>query len=210
MSLPALPVTADTRSIAERVNVLIREYNQQLRVPPGMVLPFAGATAPEGFLLCDGSAVSRTTYADMFAAIGTAYGAGNGSTTFNLPDMRGRVAAGRDNMGGVAASRLTGGGSGIAGATLGAVGGAETHTLNAAQMPVHNHAYTDPGHSHQFLQGDTTPAVFTGRAGQGDGNNNYYSGTTGSGVGIVIANAGGGAAHNNAQPTMVLNYVIAT
>ena len=96
MSLPALPVTADTRSITERVNVLIREYNQQLRVPPGMVLPFAGAAAPEGFLLCDGSAVSRTTYGDLFAAIGTAYGAGDGSTTFNLPDLRGRVAAGRE------------------------------------------------------------------------------------------------------------------
>src|ERR1051325_9002019 len=123
MSLPALPVTADT----------------------------------------------RTTYGDLFAAIGTAYGAGDGSTTFNVPDMRGRVAAGRDNMGGVAASRLTGGGSGIAGATLGAVGGGGAHTLSAAQMPVHNHAYSDPGHSHQFLLGDTTPAAFTGRAGQGDG-----------------------------------------
>ena len=63
-------------------------------VPPGMIAPYAGKTAPEGWLLCDGSAVSRTTYADLYAAIGTTYGAGNGSTTFTLPDLRGRVPAG--------------------------------------------------------------------------------------------------------------------
>ena len=62
--------------------------------PPGMITPYAGKTAPEGWLLCDGSAVSRTTYADLYAAIGTTYGAGNGSTTFTLPDLRGRVPAG--------------------------------------------------------------------------------------------------------------------
>ena len=83
MSLPALPVTADTRSITERVNVLIRDYNTLLGVPPGCIMPYAGATAPEGWLLCHGQAVSRTTYADLFAAIGTAHGAGDGSTTFN-------------------------------------------------------------------------------------------------------------------------------
>ena len=131
MSLPALPTTADARAIAERVNVLIRDYNTNVdfSLPAGLVLPFAGATAPDGFLLCYGQAVSRSTYADLFAAIGTTYGAGDGSTTFNLPDLRGRVAAGKDDMGGGAANRLTGGGSGIAGTTLGAAGGAETQTL---------------------------------------------------------------------------------
>lgn len=72
----------------------------------GTVLPFAGSAAPIGWLLCYGQAVSRTTYANLFAAIGTAYGAGDGSTTFNVPDLRGRVAAGKDDMGGTAASRL--------------------------------------------------------------------------------------------------------
>jgi microcystin-dependent protein len=192
MSLPALPVTADTRAITERVNVLIRDYNGLLRVPPGIVLPFAGATAPDGYLLCAGQAVSRATYADLFGAIGTTYGIGDGSTTFNLPDLRGRVAAGRDDMGGAAANRLTAAGSGIAGTTLGAAGGAETHTLTTAQMPAHTHT---------ILGGDTTPASFTSRAGQGDGNNNY-NWSTGS--------AGSGAAHNNAQPTIVLNHVIST
>jgi len=95
MSLPALQPTADTRSLTERVNVLIRDYNNppapQRFVPPGVVLPFAGTSAPAGFLLCGGQAVSRATYAALFAAIGTTFGAGDGSTTFNLPDLRGRA-----------------------------------------------------------------------------------------------------------------------
>src|SRR5947209_3792877 len=64
-------------------------------VPTGSLLPFAGTAAPTGYLLCDGSAVSRTTEAALFAVIGTAYGKGDGSTTFNLPDMRGRAAFGK-------------------------------------------------------------------------------------------------------------------
>lgn len=75
-------------------------------IPSGVLVPYAGATAPSGWLLCFGQAVSRTTYAALFAAIGTSWGVGDGSTTFNLPDMRGRVAAGQDNMGGTAAGRL--------------------------------------------------------------------------------------------------------
>jgi microcystin-dependent protein len=74
--------------------------------PPGVVVAFAGSAAPNGWLICDGSAVSRTTYAALFAAIATAYGSGDGSTTFNLPDLRGRVAVGKDDMGGSAANRL--------------------------------------------------------------------------------------------------------
>lgn len=73
----------------------------------GTVLPFAGSTAPTGWLLCYGQAISRTTYANLFAVIGTTYGVGDGSTTFNLPDLRGRIAAGKDNMGGSAAGVLT-------------------------------------------------------------------------------------------------------
>lgn len=77
-----------------------------LLVPSGSVMAYAGATAPANWLLCHGQLVSRTTYAALFAAIGTTYGAGDGSTTFALPDGRGRVLVGRDNMGGTAANRL--------------------------------------------------------------------------------------------------------
>ena len=73
-------------------------------VPAGAVMPFAGSTAPAGWLLCFGQAVSRSQYGELFAVLGTSYGVGDGSTTFNLPDLRGRVVAGVDNMGGSAAS----------------------------------------------------------------------------------------------------------
>lgn len=72
----------------------------------GVMMDFCGATPPDGWLICDGSAVSRATYARLFAVIGTTFGSGNGTTTFSLPDGRGRVIAGKDNMGGTAANRL--------------------------------------------------------------------------------------------------------
>jgi len=71
-------------------------HSPQWWMPTGMVVPYAGAVAPDGWLLCQGQAVSRTTYAQLFSVIGTTYGSGDGSTTFNLPDMRGRVAVGSD------------------------------------------------------------------------------------------------------------------
>ena len=81
-------------------------------IPSGMLAPFAGTSAPTGWFLCDGQAVSRSTYSNLFAVIGTTYGAGDGNassgTTFNVPDLRGRTIAGQDDMGGSAASRLTG------------------------------------------------------------------------------------------------------
>ena len=159
--------------------------------PAGVVLPYAGATAPSGWLLCDGSAVSRTTYANLFAAIGTAFGTGDGSTTFNLPDLRGRVAVGKDNMGGSAASRMTTAGSGVDGATLGANGGAETHTLTTPQMPAHSH---------------NTGATISGRnTSTGGGETIVYAGNT-----YASTSVGGGGAHNNTQPSIVLNSIIRT
>jgi microcystin-dependent protein len=207
MSLPALPVSADTRSITERVNVLIRDYNTMLRVPAGCVMPFAGTTPPDGWLLCYGQAVSRTGYSDLFAAIGTTYGAGDGSTTFNLPDLRGRVAAGKDDMGGSAAGRLT---SPVSGATLGASGGEQSHMLSTAEIPAHSHGVNDPGHAHSYGAGQT-PSPFTPRGTNGDGTNfNNNPATNGAFTGISIQNAGGGGAHNNTQPTIVLNHIIST
>lgn len=97
-------------------------------VPSGTVSDWAGTGAiPTGWLLCDGSAVSRTTYAALFAAISTTYGAGDGTTTFNLPDPRGRAVIG------------AGLGSGLTNRVVAATGGEETHLLTAAELPAHNH-----------------------------------------------------------------------
>jgi microcystin-dependent protein len=165
--------------------------------PTGTVLPFAGSAAPTGWLLCFGQAVSRTTYASLFATLGTTYGSGDGSTTFGVPDLRGRIPGGKDNMGGSAASRLTSGGSGVDGATLGAAGGAQTHTLDSNQIPSHTHG-APPG-SNGFW-GDAG-GLYAVNAGGSTVNTNRYSAT---------ASTGGGTAHNNTQPTIVLNYIIKT
>lgn len=173
-------------------------------LPIGAVIDFAGDTAPTGYFLCYGQAVSRATYSELFTAIGTAFGTGDGSTTFNLPDFRGRTAFGKDNMGGSAASRVTSG-SGITGTTLGAAGGAQTVTLTTSEMPAHSHTVTDPGHSHSYLRntGDS------GFVGVDPVPTLSSAGVTGSATtGITIASAGGGAAHNNMPPAIILNKII--
>ena len=99
--------------------------------PVGTMLDFAGSSAPTGYLLCDGAAVSRTTYGSLFTAIGTAWGSGDGSTTFNVPDMRRRVAVG---AGGARSDELLN--------TVGATGGSESVSLTVAQMPRHRHRFS--------------------------------------------------------------------
>lgn len=102
-------------------------------LPVGVILPFPGSTIPVGWITCHGQAVSRSAYAELFAVIGTQYGSGDGSTTFNLPDLRGRVIAGRDNMGGSAAGNLTSDFLGSNPSALGSVGGSqELGTLEAS------------------------------------------------------------------------------
>jgi microcystin-dependent protein len=159
-------------------------------VPIGAVSDYAGSSAPTGWLLCYGQAVSRTTYASLFTAISTTYGTGDGSTTFNLPDCRGRVSAGKDDMGGTSANRLTDQTGGVDGDTLGDVGGAETHTLTEAQMPAHDHGLTSPA----------TPQPNNAASGSSVGSATGGSGTT--------QETGSGAAHNNVQPTIIFNKII--
>lgn len=171
------------------------QINSFATFPAGSVIPFAGSVAPAGWLLCQGQAVSRVTYATLFAAIGTDFGAGNGSTTFNIPDARGRVIAGKDDMGGVAANRLTGTSGGVTGTTLGATGGTETHVLVTNEIPAHSHVITYDRESPEGGSGDN--AAWNLRPSGG-----AYSGTT--------TTVGGGAAHNNVQPTIVMNYIIKT
>ena len=163
-------------------------------LPAGSILPYGGSSAPTGFLLCDGSAVSRTTYAALFAALddGATYGTGDGSSTFNLPDLRGRVVAGKDDMGGSSANRLTDQTGGLNGDTLGDTGGSETHTLTTAQMPAHTHTVA----AQQQVSGDST--------------NRGGSGQLGAAATITTSSTGGGGAHNNVQPTIILNYIIRT
>lgn len=103
-------------------------------IPVGVILPFSGATTPSGWLQCFGQAVSRQIYADLFAVLGTQYGSGDGSTTFNLPDLRGRAVAGRDNMGGTGASRLSQGVLGGNPNSLGGSGGSESLTTQSVTL----------------------------------------------------------------------------
>lgn len=102
-------------------------------IPVGVIEMFAGSTAPNGWLVCDGSTVSRKTYGDLFKIIGTTYGAGNSNTTFTLPDMRGRCPIG------------VGTGSGLTARTLAATTGVESATLLEANLPSHAHAFTPSG-----------------------------------------------------------------
>lgn len=151
-------------------------------LPAGIQLDYAGATAPAGSLLCYGQNVSRTTYAALFTAIGTTYGAGDGSTTFALPDSRGRATFGKDNMGGSAANRVTNGVSGITGTTLGAAGGDE-------RLHAHTHTYNEE---------DASAAFNDLAAGAEHGE---WSRATGS--------TGGGAAQNM-PPAIIMNKIITT
>ncbi len=167
-------------------------------VPTGAVMPFAGtsSTVPSGWLLAYGQAISRSTYSALYAVVGTTYGVGDGSTTFNLPDLRGRVPAGLDNMGGTAASRVSLTTSGISGTVLGAAGGDQN-------MQAHNHSVTDPGHAHTFSSGASAGAGSRGDAQGASVVNNTFSATTG----ITIDVSGTGTSQNM-QPTMMLNMII--
>lgn len=113
-------------------------------LPSGSIIDYAGPGNrwTGEFLLCDGSAVSRTTYSALFQAIGTTWGSGDGTTTFNVPDFRGRGRFGRDNMGGSSAGRITTAGTGVDGNTLATTGGAQTVTLTTANMEAHSHPVT--------------------------------------------------------------------
>ncbi|SFV00848.1 phage tail protein [Bradyrhizobium arachidis] len=173
-------------------------------IPAGALMPYAGGAAPTGWLLCNGQSLLRTDYPSLFVAIGSTYGAADG-THFTLPDMRGRIPAGVDG----GANRLT---SSFFGATaaLGATGGYESHTLTTAQLASHSHANTlnDLGHVHS---GALNTGAFFGSPGGATnvaGNATTNTGSSTTGITITNASAGGGGAHNNVQPTIVLNYII--
>ena len=167
--------------------------------PPGVITAFAGSTAPTGYLLCNGATVSRTTYASLFAIIGTTYGSGDGSTTFAVPDLRSKMIVG------------VGQGSGLTNRTLASSGGIETKTLAISEMPSHNHTINDPGHAHSqttinddFNNSGGNPPGFSADGAGSRTWNNINSNTTG----ISINSTGSGTAFNIMNPFLALNYII--
>lgn len=191
-------------------------------MPIGAIIDFPGATPPSGWLLCYGQAVSRATYATLFGIIGTTFGAGDGSTTFNLPDLRGRVVAGVNNMGGESSGRLGSGAgfSSFGGAdpnNRGATAGSEIHTLTLAQAPT---GISSRNPSQPISVSSSQPILFgasnTSQTNGGGVGFNYWAGgssdfvvSTGSSNDIIVTSTNtSGGPHNNVQPTMVLNKII--
>jgi microcystin-dependent protein len=180
-------------------NSLVREDNilpelltrSSVFVPVGAVVAYGSSNAPKGWLSCIGQEVYRGDYPDLFAVIGTTYGVGNGTTTFNLPNLSGRVVVGQ------------GTGSGLTARAMGATGGVEAHALNVSEMPSHSHTSNAVG---------STLGLMTA-----DGQNTAGAGLDASAVepnlfaapaALSIDSAGSGVAHNNMQPFAVLNYII--
>lgn len=181
-------------------------YAAASTTPAGTIFDFAGSSLPSGYLWCYGQAISRTTYATLFGAIGTAYGTGDGSTTFNVPDMRGRVRIGLDNMGGVSADRITataadslnntGGGletTTAAGSVSGTAGTTGSTTITTSTMPAHTHTQNVPsspsGGSQKMPQADS-----------GADNSGSQSG------GIETASTGSGGSHSHAGGTISATF----
>lgn len=178
--------------------------------PPGVIQAYGGASAPSGWVLCDGAAVSRTTYAALFAVLGTSYGAGNGSTTFNVPNLQSRMPFGRET--GQSAND-----------TLGETGGARTVTLTAAQsgVPAHTHgagtysAASGGNHSHT----EDEP-VHSGVNSANGGDWGVYSTTTGNtstdgahthsltGASASNSTASAASSHENLPPFVTVNFIV--
>lgn len=164
--------------------------------PPGIISQYAGSTAPTGYLMCDGQSLSTTAYPALFQAIGYQYG-GSGSN-FNVPNLQNRVPVGK--------------GSEAEFDTLGETGGAKTHTLTIAEMPSHTHIQDAHGHGGRTESTQSAPTGFNGISSALRASNaaytleNQYVTPTAA----VNQNTGGGGAHNNLQPYIVLNYIIKT
>lgn len=157
---------------------------------PGKMIASAHDSEPEGWLICDGRAISRTDYRDLFDAIGTTWGSGDGSSTFNLPDLRGRVLAGMDDFGTVqgAANVITD----ASADSLGGEMGEETHTLTVDEIPPHTHPVKSTNADKDVSAGS------------------YKVASTEANSTFDTNSGGGGSAHNNVQPTTFVNWLIRT
>jgi microcystin-dependent protein len=203
------PVTPGSRSLGTGANQAAPGNSASLFMPGDLKIS-AAANPTTGWLLCDGSTVDRVAYAALFAAISTAYGAGDGSTTFGLPDYRGRTIVG------------AGTGAGLSPRAIGGKGGEENHPLAIGEVPAHAHSITDVSHRHGPDGGGDAFLTHFAASGwayvvsYGTGANivaaiNNYPVTAYSGSGITgTNNAGGGGSHNNMQPFAVANVFIKT
>lgn len=152
-----------------------------------------------GWLICDGRLLDRVDFRALFEIVGTSFGSTN-STNFRLPDFRGRV------LGGVNLSSNRN--NTYTARSLGDAVGAETHTLTVSEMPSHNHGVTDPGHTHSYVNQANDQNTDNAFASETAADQADLARTTGSSTtGISINNTGGGAAHNNMQPTIFAGNV---
>jgi len=162
----------------------------------GEIRIWAAASAPSGWALCEGQAISRTTFAALFALLGTNYGAGDGSSTFNVPDMRGRVPVGFDST----QTEFD---------TRGKTGGEKTHLLTSAEMPSHTH--TQNSHAHSIQGNGALTDGSPGTLYQIQNGTFYGFRTAGTNAATATnQNTGGGGAHNNIQPYNTVKYIIKT
>lgn len=157
-------------------------------IPVGSIFPFVGGQAPSGFALCNGQALDRTQFAELFRLIGTKYGTTN-SNNFKVPDLSGRF--------------LVGVGTGY---SLGDTGGSQTVTLTAAQMPVHSHDVTGKAGRAQ----KSGVGLYESNVGGGSGWQVLSTTEQGSVSGLTTSSAGSGQAHENRPPYFALEYIIRT
>lgn len=190
----------------EYLQSVINQGGDSGALPVGSIIPFAGEEVPEGWLLCDGTAVNTLDYSTLHNLIGSIYGEGDGSytlvwidenedgiiqpeemfevpSTFSLPDLRGKVPVGKDDMGGNAAGIVLNNGD-----TLGNSGGEEMHTLTEDEMPSHSHDVPKSGNVGPQAPGLLSIANFTSP--------------------YAVSYAGGDQPHNNMQPYLITNYII--
>ena len=160
--------------------------------PPGMIMPFGATTPPTGWLACNGAAVSRTTYAGLFSILGTSWGTGDGSTTFNVPDLRGVFLRGFDNGRGYDTDRTFA-------------------SYQTDGYPSHTHTVTDPGHTHTYTAGGVATGIVQGGFTQGVQLSSPQSGSVSSSstTGITIASSGGNATEVRPKNVAIL-YCIRT
>lgn len=191
--------------------ILMSFFSNPFNIPIGGCIDYFGTTAPNAnYALPAAQAISRTIYSTLFALIGTTFGVGDGTTTFNIPDLRGRVLAGLDNLnGGVPAGRISVAGGNFDGTVFGGTGGSQNHILTNAELPAHNHSVTDT-HSHNvpgggnYTQGSSVLGSLLWANAGGP------TATTGTVAGSIVVNnsTGGGGAHSILPPMMMVGKIL--